>query len=289
MYRISYEKCVCFIFLVILAVLSCSGFRIDNLAMTDISKRNFHTSSSSFNVRSSPSVETITPTYRHKIRHHRQLRAQAHNSHRPYEPQKPPTGHIDVQVFPPHAVGFPPTTRPNEHFAQIPSTDIHHPLFPTRPIVTRSQRSPDNKTRQWQYSREEDISMKAFKAQIVVLAQAKGGSTSSCVFNVDTTYKNTNQFPVNGKIRLEIPCDKDEKSHKSRNLVKNKLHLGNYYILFLNESNVRNYSLVASPKLVKPNRKKKFENIEKVIRRVCEAKFGEYLSKICNCFTCICD
>lgn len=45
----SYEKCVCFLFLVILFILNCSGFRIDNLPLTDIiSKKNSfaHTSSS---------------------------------------------------------------------------------------------------------------------------------------------------------------------------------------------------------------------------------------------------
>ncbi|XP_023310564.1 uncharacterized protein LOC108917624 [Anoplophora glabripennis] len=280
MYRISYEKCVCFIFLVILAVLSCSGFRIDNLAMTDISKRNFHTSSSFsnsdeffdriFNVRSSPSVDTITPTYRHKIRHHRQLRAQAHNSHRRYDPQKPPTGHIDVQVFPPRAAGFPPTTHPSEHFAQIPSTDIHHPLFPTRPIVTRSQRSSDNKRHQWQHSQEEDISRKAFRAEIVVLAQAESGSTCECFFKVNTTFKNTKQFPVNDRILLKIPCDKDEKSPKSKNLVRNKIQLGKSYILFLNASNAHTYWSVDVPKMIRPIKRAK---IEKVIKRVCKTKF----------------
>ncbi|KAJ8971968.1 hypothetical protein NQ314_000450 [Rhamnusium bicolor] len=290
MYRISYEKCVCFIFLVILAILSCSGFRIDNLAMTDISKRNFHTSNSFsnsdeffdriFNVSSTPSVETITPTYRHKIRHHRQLRAQAHNSHRRYETQKSSTGHIDVQVFPPRGADFPPTTHPSEHFAQIPSTDIHHPLFPTRPIVTRSQRSPDHKRHQrqeskWQPYQEEDISMKAFKAEIVVLAQAESGSTYECVFKVNTTLKNTKQFSVIERILLKIPCDQEEKTHKSKNLVKNKIQLGKSYVLFLKASSAHNYWSVGSPKMIRPNKKAK---IEKVIKQVCKPKFGKFLT-----------
>lgn len=47
MYKLSFEKCVCFIFLVVLAFLSCSGFRIDRLAtMNDINKRNSFTSTS---------------------------------------------------------------------------------------------------------------------------------------------------------------------------------------------------------------------------------------------------
>ncbi|KAJ8915641.1 hypothetical protein NQ315_003425 [Exocentrus adspersus] len=287
MYKVSYEKCVCFIFLVILAILSCSGFRIDNLAMTDVSKRNnFHTSNSFsnsdnffdriFNVRSSPSAETVTPVYRHKLRHHRQLRAQAHNSHRRYDTQKPPSGHIDVQVFPPRGPGFPPTTHPSEHFAQIPSTDIHHPLFPTKPIVmTRSQRSSDHKRHQkqeqprWQPSQEEDFSMKAFKAEIVVLAQVESSSPFQYVFKVNTTYKS--KFPVNNRIALRIPSEK-EKSQKSKNLVINKIQLGKSYVLFLNASSAHNYWSVSDPKVV--GRPIKRARIDKVLKQVCNTKFG---------------
>lgn len=122
MYRISYEKCVCFILLVILAILSCSGVRIDNLAMTDISKRNnSHTSSTSL-LNSDEFLyrflinNTTSPNFRHhKIRHHRQLRVQAH------------------------------TTRPtpfNEPFAQIPSTDLTQ--LPTKSHVQRSTRNNNN-------------------------------------------------------------------------------------------------------------------------------------------------
>lgn len=46
MCKLSYEKCVCFVLLVIVAFLSCSGFRIDRLVMADVSKKNSHTSSS---------------------------------------------------------------------------------------------------------------------------------------------------------------------------------------------------------------------------------------------------
>lgn len=47
MRRLSYEKCVCFVLLVIVAFLSCAGFRIDRSEMTDLfSRRNSHTSNS---------------------------------------------------------------------------------------------------------------------------------------------------------------------------------------------------------------------------------------------------
>lgn len=51
MYKLSYEKCVCFIFLVILVFLSCSGFHTDRLVtLTDHNNKKYpFTSSSSLN------------------------------------------------------------------------------------------------------------------------------------------------------------------------------------------------------------------------------------------------
>ncbi|XP_074040559.1 uncharacterized protein isoform X2 [Leptinotarsa decemlineata] len=86
-----YQKCVCFLFLVILAILSCSGFRIDNLAMTDLTKKYPETSD-----RHSRDVQRP----HHRIRHHRLWRTQAaHNRN-----AKP---HIDAIVYPPNEVNYP--------------------------------------------------------------------------------------------------------------------------------------------------------------------------------------
>lgn len=116
--------------------------------------------------------------------------------------------------------------------------------------------------------------MKAYKAEIVVLAHAESGSKFECFFKVNTTFKNTKQFPVNDRILLKIPCDKEEKSPKSRNLVKNRTQLGKSYVLFLNASNAHNYRSVGVPKMIRPIKRAK---IEKVIKQVCKTKFGEYL------------
>lgn len=78
MYGISYERCLCFIFLVILAFLSCcSGFRIDSLTMTDVSnsRRNLslESSPSDFMNRLYATGGDLTHRHRH---HHRAVRAQ---------------------------------------------------------------------------------------------------------------------------------------------------------------------------------------------------------------------
>lgn len=49
MYKISYEKCVCFIFLVILAFLSCSGFHIDKMIPVPDHNKKYLFTSFSFN------------------------------------------------------------------------------------------------------------------------------------------------------------------------------------------------------------------------------------------------
>ncbi|KAJ8958940.1 hypothetical protein NQ318_019710 [Aromia moschata] len=266
MYRISYGKCVCFVLLVILAVLSCSGFRIDDLAMADVSKRNFRAADSFSN--SGSVFERIfnVSSDRHRIRHRhdRQSRAQAHSARR-FEPPRPPAGHIDVQVY--------PASPANEHFAQIP---------PTRPVATRLQRSSDHRRHQRQESKwlpyqEEDVSFKAYRAEIVVLAQAEGVSPNECVFKVDATYKNTKQFAVTNRVLLKIPCDQDEKHPKSKNLVKNKVQLGKSYVLFLNASSAHSYQPIGAPKLIRPSKKAK---IEKVVKQVCRTKFGESVFRI---------
>lgn len=49
MYKISYEKCVCFVFLVILAFLSCSGFHIDKMIPLPDHNKKYPFTSTNFN------------------------------------------------------------------------------------------------------------------------------------------------------------------------------------------------------------------------------------------------
>ncbi|XP_063917888.1 pro-neuregulin-2, membrane-bound isoform-like isoform X3 [Zophobas morio] len=63
MCTISYRRCACFVFLVVLVV-SCSGFRADSLEMTDVSRRN-------------------SPEGAHRLRHRRQAVAPRRRLHCP--------------------------------------------------------------------------------------------------------------------------------------------------------------------------------------------------------------
>ncbi|XP_072383613.1 uncharacterized protein vn isoform X2 [Diabrotica undecimpunctata] len=104
-----YQKCVCFLFLVILVVLSCSGFHIDNLAMADLSKKSFRTSTHTYSNTDEKNSYVQRP---HKIRHHRLWRTQVHNRY--------PKPHIDMFVYPP-----PP------HFSSKPNPTTN--IFPPSP------------------------------------------------------------------------------------------------------------------------------------------------------------
>ncbi|XP_017773971.1 PREDICTED: protein vein isoform X2 [Nicrophorus vespilloides] len=231
MYKLSYEKCVCFIFLVMVVILSCSGFRIDKLAMTDISKRNSYTSSTSLNSHSdflsrlvqnsgfsdsakhqrTPETSSTKDRYLakkyfqrpHRIRHTKKQHKQQAAL---FEPA--PTSRIDAIIIPP-SVEFDTTfqtntrstTRPmaNEQFAQIPPTDLLRPESPTPAIIMRSQRSPNKHKNHHQQRnaklpcQEQDVARKAYLANTVVLAKAESMS-SNRVRNYSVSFKIVKRF-----------------------------------------------------------------------------------------------
>lgn len=259
MYRISYEKCVCFIFLVILAILSCSGVRIDNLAMTDISKRNSHTLSTSlfnsdeFLYRFFMNT-TTSPNFRHhKIRHHRQLRAQAH------------------------------TTRPtpfNEPYVQIASTDLTQ--LPTKSHVQRSTRNNNNSNKQKKKKTkircpDYDITWKYCQADTVVLAKVES-KTSSCkdncvmVFRKIKVYKSPSpNFPIDDRIRIKLPlkrnkstCEYDDLIKRSKFLVRTEINQSTEYILFLDAFGAHNFTAVFAPE---PNKSRNIIKMKNKCRK----------------------
>lgn len=271
-----YQKCVCFLFLVILAVLSCSGFHIDSLAMADLSKKNFHTPTTT--------EKYVRAQRPHKIRHHR---LQAHNRF--------PKPHIETFVYPPppstHHNSFlpsinteviqrispnsgsnlnsnsrlsePPTTFPNENLAQIPPTDYAL-------VVSRAQRSSDHRQRKprWTLKQNEDIFTKAFKAKLVVLADVESKSINeangSCQFyaKVIKDFKGNAQKyfgSVNRYLRhiVTAACD----------LVK-EMKISRKYVLLLNKKNDK-LLLVDPPKPKKDLR----ASMRKKFNRVCKSGF----------------
>lgn len=213
----------------ILVILSCSGFRIDNLAMTDVSKRNFLPPGL-------PGPPSILHLPMHRLRHHRNLRPRPHSTHR--DPHQA-SGHIEVRMLPPNA-----------------------------PLGGRSRRS-QRKTR-WSPSQEEDVSSRAFGAEVVLQAVAESGSKPRYMFVVRKAYKNATRFAFDSRVLVTVPADR--KGHRPRNPASNKIQLGKRYILFLNASSPHNYSLLGAPKLVT---ERKLTKVEGVLRRVCNATFGK--------------
>lgn len=290
-----YEKCVCFLLLVIVAFLSCSGFRIDSLAMTDISKRNSHTSSSLSNsqdffdrlLAETPYNNNMDNRYltkrfserRHRIRHSRLFRNQAPLS------ERRPMGRIDTYVIRPplDRLAIPTVHLPqSEQFAQIPPS--HTPLRPTAAIVTRSQRSSDQNTRQKKKQvscQPQDTARKAYLANTVVLARAESKSSTrnhvySVSFRILERLKNSS-MPVEDHIRLTFSTDSKsmncakEELERSHGLVKAKIQPSKEYVLFLNAYEAHNYSVVGMP-YKRRNMKKTLHDIKRVI----DPKFGKF-------------
>lgn len=288
-----YEKCVCFLLLVIVAFLSCSGFRIDSLAMTDISKRNSHTSSSlSYSqdffdrLLAETPYENMNNRYltkrfserRHRIRHSSRLfRNQAPLS------ERRPTGRIETYVIRPplDRLAIPTAHLPqSEQLAQIPPS--HTPLRPTAAIVTRSQRSSDqNRQKKKQIPcQPQDTARKAYLANTVVLARAESKSSTrnhvySVSFRILERLKNSS-MPVEDHIRLTFSSDSKsmncakEELERSHGLVKAKIQPSKEYILFLNAYEAHNYSVVGMP-----YKKRNMRKIMPEIKRVIDPKFGK--------------
>lgn len=262
MCKISYEKCICFIFLiVILVVLICSGFPIDNVAMPNTSKKNFRTSSSRsadfFNRKS-----TNTLSSHHRQRHLRQLRAQTRDT--------PPTGHIEATVFQNDA-----TT--SKLYAQVPSSL-------TKTINTRSQRSSSNSRHRSKDCQPEHYSTKAYKSQIVLRVKVQGIERTNYTvsFKLIESLKNPSSFPIHEYLTLQFSnhtgnsCDKGRRGRKNH-LVKADIKASQEYILFLNASSANKCSPSYSPELV-PAGPRKQREMMRILKKVCNS--SKYLSDL---------
>lgn len=269
MYKLSYEKCVCFIFLVIVAILSCSGFRIDNLAMTDISKKNHHTSFSVFNsqnsllerlyadaMESSGSRDKRFSERRHRIRHSKNHQAPLNERH--------PSNTLAFQ---------------NDRSATTESASS---------AVERSQRSSQRRKSR-RPCQEQDVGRKAYLADIVVLARAESMSSSHFA-NRSVTFKiidllKSSSMPVDDQIRLTFSndtkgrnCAKEEQyadnDERSRGLVKAKIVQSKEYVLFLRAYEGHDYSVLGMPVEVK---EKNRVRLKQIIQNVTRRGFGKYL------------
>ncbi|CAG9864743.1 unnamed protein product [Phyllotreta striolata] len=273
-----YQKCVCFIFLVILAILSCSGFRIDNLAMTDLTKKNFQISTRA------NSERYFRDDRSHRIRHHRLWRSQAHNRYP--NNTKPPQA--DAVVYPQssskssnnnklvwpyntssdakesvYSTGF-----PDERLAQIAPTDGGAVV--SRPHRSQgSQRHTNTKTntktktkgkgkRPWLPHQPDDLFTKAYKARFVIAAKLESKGSCSYYVEVKKDFKGNvgkEFYHVNKayKRMLNGNCD----------LVR-RMDFSKKYLLLLNET----LGLIDKPKPMR-----KFRRSIKRLKRVCKPGF----------------
>lgn len=245
MYKLSYEKCVCFIFLVIVAILSCSGFRIDSLAMTDISKRNQnpHTSSSLFN-----SQQDFFERFYSEMR---------------YKSAQPSKIFDDR----PHRLRH----RRSRHAAPLDRPQTNRP---------RPQSSSGGKHRR--QCQQQDVARKAYLANTVVVATPESFSkTDSRDGTINVSFLVLKQLKTsipttnnNNHIRLKFidakgsNCVKEERD-LSNGLVKAQIRNTTVkYFLFLNASEGHNYTVFGTP--VRYKRK-----IENTILRVVKPNFGK--------------
>lgn len=290
-----YEKCVLFIFLVILTILSCSGFRIDNLAMTDISssnnKRNFHHTSSSTLLENNKSIlldRILTDNNnnnrnRHRIRHHRQLRAQqAHYQRFENDPQ-PPSGLIHPQQH------HQQQQHQNMDLLLLNNRKSERSSYQTKQFRHHSNNNNknnnnhhNNNKHQYYPCQEQDATMKGYLADIVVIASVESMSPKrkanySVIFRISEKLKNKTSLPIDERIQLNFTkhdttwnCTNDNGIGKPPDIVQIDIKKAKHYILFLNSYGPHNYIAYGAPELIKQKR------ISSQLRRVLQPNFSKF-------------
>lgn len=295
MCKLSYEKCICFIFLVILAILRCSGFRTDRSAMSEITKHNTIYTSNSLSTDSSDFLRKLffTSGNRYKreenkftltnfqkpqrIRHSRRQKAQA---------RKRPTGRIEMRIIRPSEISYDTNMRTHstltpfasQNFAQISPSDYHQ-LQPTASLVARSQRSSNRNGRRERNRtsncQEQDVARKAYRANTVVLAKAESMSSNrvhnySVSFRILEVFKQADRLDdtlrltfINDTKRMNCESELNSRTH---GLVKAQIQQSKEYFLFLNSTGRHRYSVLGMPVMKKRKRNKDLKNISRVIR-----------------------
>lgn len=246
----SYGKCVCFLFLIILFVFNCSGFRIDDLPMTNTDNRKHsfpHTSSSSspfgsFSPSTNPYVEMfdtrqlaastgarlksqqdqpspLPSISQHKIRHRHRPKMYAEQSPNFYP-------HLTTsQLFPATsdiAIASPIVAR---NHATDSSNNIHKRSF-LKTVDSTTKRSYSNirkSRRSWKPKQTEEITWRAYRAEFVlhaeIIAQKNNSSESPWIFRVVKSYKRhwKGQFVLDVDLRtLQDPDHMSIAQHRKR-------------------------------------------------------------------------
>lgn len=307
----STEKCVYILLLVILFFVNCSGFRIDNLALTDISnkKNSFvHIAPSSttnpyseriFNVphRSGyTSTGTNFPqlqeqqsqfTQQHKIRHRHRLMMMMKNTRNAVTTvSSPSTSH-----HPRSSLVLSPSSDINNisslYLAQNSNSNsnIRKRSFLKNVDSITKRSNINSKKRSWKTKQNEDITWRAYKAEFVFHAEIVARNNSSWIFRVNKSYKRqwTGQFVLDVDLRTLQEHDQQPRKHRHQHNQKLEQSVekqyGLHYLLFLNSSMMpTRFMSVANPKLIKQGR---FNDSN--IKKVCRPDFRKFFLDNLHC------
>lgn len=305
----STEKCVYILLLVILFILNCSGFRIDNFAITDISnkKNSFvHNGPSSttnsyseriFNVPQRSGYTSTGTNFphlpdqqsqftQHRIRHRHRLMMMKN------------TRNIVAAVPSPSAPHHPRTSlilSPSSDINNITSLYLSQNHLPyknsnsnnnirkrsfMKNVDSMTKRSNiNNKKRSWKTKQNEDITWRAYKAEFVFHAEIVARNNSSWIFRVNKSYKRpwTGQFVLDVDLRALQDHDQQQRKHRHQHNQKFEQSVekqyGLHYLLFLNSSMMpTRFKSVANPKLIKQGR---FNDSN--IKKVCRPDFRKFI------------
>lgn len=307
----STEKCVCFLFLVILFILNCSGFRIDNFAMSDFSnKRNtfvqtssplssYPSSSNLFSQRIFNTQRSEYPSYgasfiplqenppQHKIRHRHQLRMMKHSRNAADSSSSPVFHHLRTSPL------FSTTSDVN-NVTSLYLAQNHLPIrnFNANNIRKRSSirflkmtdsvaKRPYGRTRNtkrfWRARQKEDIRWRAHRAQCVFRAELvaqRSTSDNTLRFNVTKCYKPASKILKRFCEGTQITLDVDlgkQDNRRPNQQQKRYRHHQLHYLLFLNSSSPDCTSGLKS--VEKPKLIKPVKFNDRAIKRVCSEHF----------------
>ncbi|KAL3282439.1 hypothetical protein HHI36_005626 [Cryptolaemus montrouzieri] len=215
MYGTSYERCLCFVFLVVLAILSyCSGFRIDSLTMTDISKRNYafgslpsdHDFMNTLHAAALTRDDVIPHSYRIR-HHHRAIRAQNGDSSRRIRKNRPATS--------------------------CPKQDISQKAFLANTVVV---------------ARTEAVSVRSRTHKYSVLFKVQRKLKSPPSFPIIDDYIQLSFLNDTSQQRTQQRCVPERNPSK---LVRANIQQSREYLLFLNSYGAHNYTPIGSPELIR--------------------------------------
>lgn len=288
MFKISYEKCVCFIFLVILAFLSCSGFHIDKMIPPPENKKYLFTSSG-FNQSDYYNNFLL-------LNHREQILNDSKNSNRFRERE-------DIRelngMYDPHMIGALPlqelqrvyerrrkrrirNTRSRTHHERHSKNERN--LSPYQKTTqsddtsNRTRRAPERPKNQRRNNRNkfcpgQDVATRAYRAETVLIGKIRSKTKNygqrtnfNVTYEVKQVLKDRSKFKTlvkNESIRLQFANDKGKNSgncefKKINGVVPAQFNLSKDYVLFAKRIGDHEYDTNGPP--VEATRK----NIEEI-------------------------